>query len=177
MVVLLCFFLALLTSPFKSKSRLESRECRAPTSADRAAAQGARSRPPHEQRSPVLHPAVSLVSVGAPSRSARNLLRCGISTTLELDVGMTKDGVLVVHHDERLSPDITRGPDGAFLTRHQPRSHWQPQTSLRPGLSFCRDVRHVELGMRLVPLPDQEPAPLVVVQRSGPSERPPSGAK
>src|SRR5437016_4678069 len=64
MVVLLCFFLALLTSPFKSKSWRESRECRAPTSADRAAAQGARSRPPHEQRSPVL-PAVSLVSVAA----------------------------------------------------------------------------------------------------------------
>jgi hypothetical protein len=34
MVVLLCFFLALLTSPFNSKSRRESRECRAPTSAD-----------------------------------------------------------------------------------------------------------------------------------------------
>src|SRR5437764_6273537 len=40
MVVLLCFFLALLTSPYKSKSRLESRECRAPKSADRVAAQG-----------------------------------------------------------------------------------------------------------------------------------------
>ena len=41
-------------------------------------------------------------------------------TTLELDVGMTKDGVVVVHHDERLNPDTTRGPDGAFLSRRGP---------------------------------------------------------
>jgi glycerophosphoryl diester phosphodiesterase len=37
-------------------------------------------------------------------------------TTLELDLGMTRDGILVVHHDEWLNPDITRGPDGTFLT-------------------------------------------------------------
>jgi glycerophosphoryl diester phosphodiesterase len=36
-------------------------------------------------------------------------------TTLEMDVGMTRDGVLVVHHDRRLSPDRTRGRDGAWL--------------------------------------------------------------
>jgi len=36
-------------------------------------------------------------------------------TTLELDVGMARDGVLVVHHDRRLSPERTRGPDGAWL--------------------------------------------------------------
>jgi glycerophosphoryl diester phosphodiesterase len=41
-------------------------------------------------------------------------------TTLELDVGMTKDGVVVVHHDERLNPDITRGADGAFLSQRGP---------------------------------------------------------
>ncbi|MBV9655183.1 MAG: glycerophosphodiester phosphodiesterase [Acetobacteraceae bacterium] len=34
---------------------------------------------------------------------------------LELDVGMTADGVVVVTHDPRLSPDITRGPDGRWL--------------------------------------------------------------
>ena len=34
-------------------------------------------------------------------------------TTLELDVGVTRDGVVVVHHDRTLNPDITRGPDGA----------------------------------------------------------------
>ena len=41
-------------------------------------------------------------------------------TTLELDVGMTRDGVVVVHHDERLNPDITRGADGAFLSQRGP---------------------------------------------------------
>jgi glycerophosphoryl diester phosphodiesterase len=36
-------------------------------------------------------------------------------TTLELDLGITKDGVLVVSHDRSLNPDHTRGPDGQFL--------------------------------------------------------------
>jgi len=38
----------------------------------------------------------------------------------ELDVGMTADGVVVVSHDLALNPDITRGPDGAWLTRPGP---------------------------------------------------------
>ena len=38
-------------------------------------------------------------------------------TTLELDTAVTKDGVVVVAHDRRLNPDITRGPDGAWLRR------------------------------------------------------------
>ena len=33
---------------------------------------------------------------------------------------MTRDGVLVVHHDEWLNPDITRRPDGTFLSRRGP---------------------------------------------------------
>lgn len=41
-------------------------------------------------------------------------------TTLELDAGLTKDGVLVVSHDPALNPDITRGPDGAFLAARGP---------------------------------------------------------
>src|SRR5262249_25250009 len=41
-------------------------------------------------------------------------------TTLELDMALTKDGVLVVHHDETLNPDIARGPDGTFLTARGP---------------------------------------------------------
>jgi hypothetical protein len=36
-------------------------------------------------------------------------------TTLELDLGVTRDGVVVVSHDSLLNPDHTRGPDGAFL--------------------------------------------------------------
>jgi glycerophosphoryl diester phosphodiesterase len=41
-------------------------------------------------------------------------------TTLELDLAMTKDGVLVVSHDSRLNPDHTRGPDGKFLSAEGP---------------------------------------------------------
>lgn len=38
-------------------------------------------------------------------------------TTLELDTAISKDGVIVVGHDTTLNPDITRGPDGQWLTR------------------------------------------------------------
>jgi len=46
-------------------------------------------------------------------------LRVGV-TTLELDLAMTADDVLVVSHDRRLNPDHTRGPDGKFLDRQGP---------------------------------------------------------
>jgi glycerophosphoryl diester phosphodiesterase len=36
-------------------------------------------------------------------------------TTLELDTGVTRDGVVVIHHDRRLNPDIARGPDGRWI--------------------------------------------------------------
>jgi glycerophosphoryl diester phosphodiesterase len=38
-------------------------------------------------------------------------------TTLEFDLGMTKDGVLVVHHDEWLNPNTTRDASGQFLAQ------------------------------------------------------------
>jgi len=41
-------------------------------------------------------------------------------TTLELDLAMTKDGVVVVSHDSLLNPDHTRGPDGKFLATQGP---------------------------------------------------------
>ncbi|MGJ3264133.1 MAG: glycerophosphodiester phosphodiesterase [Salinarimonas sp.] len=40
--------------------------------------------------------------------------------TLELDLVVTADDVLVVHHDLSLSPDIARGPDGAWVTDEVP---------------------------------------------------------
>jgi glycerophosphoryl diester phosphodiesterase len=46
-------------------------------------------------------------------------LAIGVST-LELDLAMTGDGVLVVSHDRRLNPDHTRGPDGKFLDAEGP---------------------------------------------------------
>jgi glycerophosphoryl diester phosphodiesterase len=41
-------------------------------------------------------------------------------TTLELDIAITQDGVLVIHHDRALNPDITRGADGRFLDARGP---------------------------------------------------------
>ena len=41
-------------------------------------------------------------------------------TTLELDIGVTKDGIVVVHHDRRLSPERTRGPDGVWIAEPGP---------------------------------------------------------
>lgn len=39
---------------------------------------------------------------------------------IELDVHLSRDGVLVVHHDESLKPSIARGPDGKWLERPTP---------------------------------------------------------
>jgi len=36
-------------------------------------------------------------------------------TTLELDTGLTRDGVVVVGHDERLNPDFTRDASGKWI--------------------------------------------------------------
>lgn len=44
-------------------------------------------------------------------------------TTLELDLAMTRDGVVVVSHDSLLNPDHTRGPDGRFLSAQGPAIH------------------------------------------------------
>jgi len=41
-------------------------------------------------------------------------MQIGVNT-LELDTAVTRDGVVVVAHDRRLNPDITRGTDGKWL--------------------------------------------------------------
>ncbi|MBN8511047.1 MAG: glycerophosphodiester phosphodiesterase [Burkholderiales bacterium] len=41
-------------------------------------------------------------------------------TTLELDLAVTRDDLLVISHDPALNPDLTRGPDGRFLDARGP---------------------------------------------------------
>jgi glycerophosphoryl diester phosphodiesterase len=52
-------------------------------------------------------------------------------TTLELDTAVTQDGVVVVSHDATLNPDITRGPDGQWLTRSDIAVHTLTYTQLQ----------------------------------------------
>ena len=62
---------------------------------------------------------------------------------LEFDVGMTRDGVPVVHHDTALNPDHTRDASGAWL---------EPPGPLLRGLDAAElsglDVGHVRPGSR-----------------------------
>jgi glycerophosphoryl diester phosphodiesterase len=80
-------------------------------------------------------------------------LTLGVST-LELDLAITRDGVVVVSHDPLLNPDLTRGPDGRWIDAHGP--------SFR-SLTF-EEVRRLDVG-RLRPgtgyaaqFPEQVPA-------------------
>ena len=83
-------------------------------------------------------------------------------TTLELDLAMTRDDVLVVSHDRRLNPDHTRGPDGKFLDAEGPpiRSLTLAELRrydvgrLRPGTDYAKsfpEQRPVD-GARIPPL-------------------------
>jgi glycerophosphoryl diester phosphodiesterase len=75
-------------------------------------------------------------------------LELGVDT-LELDCGITKDGVVVVHHDRRLNPDVARGPDGKWVTSPSPtiRSLTYAELQrydvgrLRPGSEYARRFR------------------------------------
>ncbi len=46
-------------------------------------------------------------------------LELGVDT-IECDMAITKDDVVVIHHDLRLNPDTTRGPDGKWLEKPGP---------------------------------------------------------
>jgi glycerophosphoryl diester phosphodiesterase len=67
-------------------------------------------------------------------------------TTLELDVGVTRDGVVVISHDTVLNPDHTRDASGAFLDRPGPAIHaltWAELQAydvgrLKPGTDYAR---------------------------------------
>ena len=81
-------------------------------------------------------------------------LSAGVDT-LELDTGITRDGVVVISHNRRLAPEITRGPDGAYLAGPGPAIHDLTLAELRrydvggirPGTDYARQF------------PDQQPVP------------------
>lgn len=52
-------------------------------------------------------------------------------TTLETDLAVTKDGVLVISHDPVLNPDLVRGPDGKWIAAKGPPIHTLTLEELR----------------------------------------------
>ena len=71
--------------------------------------------------------------------------------TLELDVGVTRDGVVVIHHDRRLNPDLARGPDGNWVAAPAPHDSFSRPIRelqrydvgrLRPGSEYAQRFPH-----------------------------------
>jgi glycerophosphoryl diester phosphodiesterase len=52
----------------------------------------------------------------------RRALAIGV-TTLEMDLAVTRDGVLVISHDPFLNPDLVRTSDGRWLAQNGPAIH------------------------------------------------------
>ncbi len=74
-------------------------------------------------------------------------------TTLELDVGVTADGVVVVRHDPRPNPALTRTADGAWLAAPGP-----PLRSLTLAELARYDVGRIDPQSRYARrFPDQRP--------------------
>lgn len=79
-------------------------------------------------------------------------LKLGVDT-LELDCGVTKDGVVVIHHDRGLNPDTARGPDGRWIELPGPLIY---STSYEELLKF--DVGRIRPGSDYAKrFPDQKP--------------------
>jgi glycerophosphoryl diester phosphodiesterase len=84
--------------------------------------------------------------------SFQKALDLGVDT-LECDMAITKDGVVVLYHDLWLNPDITRGPDGQWLDKRGPAiselTFAELQTydvgRLKPGTDYAKQY------------PDQQP--------------------
>jgi len=87
--------------------------------------------------------------------------------TLELDVGVTRDGVVVIHHDRRLNPDVARGVDGKWVRAPAPTIYSLSYAELarydvgriRPGSDYARRFPHQQPidGARIPRLSDLWP--------------------
>ena len=60
----------------------------------------------------------------------RQAIALGV-TTLELDLAITSDDVVVVSHEPRLNPDLVRGPDGQWLQGAGPTIRSLPLAELK----------------------------------------------
>src|SRR5258708_31773321 len=49
----------------------------------------------------------------------RRAIEIGV-TTIETDMAVTQDDVIVISHDPFLNPDVVRGPDGQWLASQGP---------------------------------------------------------
>ncbi|MBI3370695.1 MAG: glycerophosphodiester phosphodiesterase [Betaproteobacteria bacterium] len=73
--------------------------------------------------------------------------------TLELDTGVTRDGVVVIHHDLALNPDIARDQQGRWLEKKGPPLH-----SLAFAQLLQYDVGRLKPGTNYAKAhPDQQP--------------------
>ena len=89
-------------------------------------------------------------------------VRMGVDT-LEMDVGVTRDGVVVLHHDRRLNPDVAR-KNGQWVTAPAPTIHSLSYEELnaydvgriRPGSEYAARFPHQKPidGMRVPRLAD-----------------------
>ncbi len=74
--------------------------------------------------------------------------------TLETDIAISSDGVLLISHDPALNPDITRGPDGQWLAARGPVIFHTPWATLQRY-----DVGRLKPGTRYAGLyPEQQAA-------------------
>ncbi|MDO9092178.1 MAG: glycerophosphodiester phosphodiesterase [Rubrivivax sp.] len=104
--------------------------------------------------------------------SFQKALDLGVDT-LECDLAITRDGVVVVYHDQWLNPDITRGPDGQWLQGRGPAIHELTYAELqrydvgriKPGTEYAKTFPHQQAidGTRIPRLSDL----FDLVRRSG----------
>ncbi len=74
-------------------------------------------------------------------------------TTLELDIAITSDGVLVVHHDLELNPNHTRDAQGRWLEQSSPPIHRMTLAEVQ-----AHDIGRIRPGTRYAAqFPDQQP--------------------
>ena len=93
--------------------------------------------------------------------------------TIECDMAITRDDVVVIYHDLWLNPDITRGPDGKWLEARGPAIHELTYADLqkydvgriKPGTAYARDFPDQQAvdGARIPKLSDL----FELVKRSG----------